>query len=173
MKTWKGFSVVFLAGLIAVSTGTAFAASQSAKKQAEIYEDALSKMTGQELGQVNAKIGEWEFQVLDAWEEINPTDKDITKHNRNKVKFTKKEIGEIFGQEGNYRVVLYVKLVDTKSTTMGGIDDKGMSTGKDLTVNIQRFSVIRVVFRENLLAHYRIWPILDQSSLSGGTYIRR
>jgi len=157
-----------VAGLVIVGTGMAAREPQKPKEQARQYESSLQGMTGQPFGKVIAAIEDWDFECLDAWEADDPTPRDVVKHNRNKIRFSKKEIAAIFGPEGTYRVVIYNKLVGTDSTAIGEVNSAGRSAGKDLTLRLEKYTVIRVVFKDNVLILSKVWPVLDQSGVSGG-----
>jgi hypothetical protein len=48
-----------------------------------------------------------------------------------------------------------------------------MGSGKDATLSVDKFAVIRAVFKDNLLYVFRVWPTMDQGGMSGGTMYRR
>jgi hypothetical protein len=147
--------------------------AQKPKEQAKVYEETLQGMTGQPFGKVIAAIEDWDFECLDAWEAVDPSAKEVSGHNRSKIKFSKKEIAEIFGPGGDFRVVVYSKLVGKDATTMGTVDAMGMSGSKDATFTIEKYTVIRAVFKGNVLILTRVWPIVDQSEMAGGMLFRR
>jgi len=172
----RRFPVLIAAGLVVVAAVTAPGGAQEGakpKEAAKAYDEALRGMAGRPLAKVIATIEGWKFQCLDAWEAVSPDAKEILKHNRRRVKFSKKDIGAIFGPAGTYRIVVYNKLVGTDATRMGTIGPSGMTTTKDLDIAIERYTVIRAVFRDDALVDHRVWPIMDQSALAGGTFIRR
>jgi hypothetical protein len=171
-RTAAALAAAALAVLGALAAGGA-AQTLKPKDQARVYEEALAGMAGQPYGKVIAAIEDWKFECLDAWQAADPAPKDVTAHNRNKIKFSKKEIAEIFGPAGAYRVVVYTKLVGTDATTMGGVDAMGMTAGKDATFTIEKYTVIRAVFRDNALVLSKVWPVMDQSGMSGGMLFRR
>jgi hypothetical protein len=143
------------------------------KEQAKIYEKTLQEMMGKSLNSVVETIEGWKFQALAAWEAVDPTRKDVASHDRNKIKFSKKEYAQIFGPGGAFKVVVYTKLVKTETTTMGTIDSSGMSGGKDTTLTVQKFAVIRAVFKDDMLVVFRVWPTMDQGGVAGGMMYRR
>jgi len=143
------------------------------KEQAKVYETTLQGMIGQSLNKVVDVIEDWDFEALAAWEAVNPTEKEVASHNRAKIKFSKKEYTEIFGPGGAFKVVVYNKLVGTETTTVGTVDSSGMGSGKDATLNVDKFAVIRAVFKDNLLYVFKVWPTMDQGGMSGGTLYRR
>jgi hypothetical protein len=166
-----------IAAAIALLAGTAW--SQEAgkplkpKDQAKIYERTLQEMTGQSLNAVVEVIDGWKFQALAAWEAVDPTAKDVASHDRNKIKFSKKEYATIFGEGGAFKVVVYTKLVKTETTTMGSVDSMGMSGGKDTTLTVEKYAVIRAVFKDDKLLVFRVWPTMDQGGVAGGMMYRR
>lgn len=135
MTTARFPAMIVIAALIVSSAGPAAGAPEKPKEQAKVYEEALRGMMGQPFSKVVSMIADWKFVCLDAWEAKNPTAKDVARHNRNKVKFSKKEIAGIFGPGGTFRVVVFRKLVGTDATSIGMIDESGLSTAKDLTIN--------------------------------------
>ncbi|MGZ7046403.1 MAG: hypothetical protein ACXVJK_08765, partial [Candidatus Aminicenantales bacterium] len=126
-----------------------------------------------DYGAVTAQLGTWELQPLDSFTAENPTWKDISKHNRTKVKFSKDDYNQIFAQGGKYRVLISNKLIGTETSHFGEINSMGMSATKDANINLEQYTVIRVVFRDDKLVQARVWPKLDQSGFSGGTWRQR
>lgn len=148
-------------------------AADKAKDQAKIYQAELTPLMGEPFSKVVDKLEGWEFKALEVWQLENPTPKEIGKHNRSKVKFSKKEIEQVFGPPGYYKVVVYNKLIATDTTTIGEIDGMGAGVGKDMTITLAQYSVIRAVFRDERMVEFRVWPKLDQSMFSSGTTFRR
>ncbi len=159
--------------LAAARGGDGAGVPQKPKEQAKAYDAALLGLAGQPFGKVIAAIEDWDFECLDAWEAVDPAPKEIAGHNRKKIKFSKKEIEEVFGAGGAFRVVVYSKLVGQDATTMGTVDAMGMTGGKDATFNIEKYTVIRAVFKDNTLLLSKVWPVVDQAGMSGGMLYRR
>jgi hypothetical protein len=162
----------------ALALGTAALAQEAdipkkPKDAAKFYEATLQGMMGQPFGKVISTIEDWKFQALVAWEAVDPTDKEVASHDRNKIKFSKKEVTEIFGPGGAFKVVVYNKLVATETTMVGSVDSMGMGAGKDATLNVDKFAVIRAVFKDNVLFVFKVWPTMDQAGMSGGMMYRR
>ena len=44
---------------------------------------------------------------------------------------------------------------------------------KDATVDLQVYTVVRIVFKDEKLTNVRIWPKLELSGVSGGTWLIR
>ncbi len=173
MKNLGRSGIVIITILASISALPAQDSSKKPKELAKMYEEGLQGMMGQTFGKTLSLIDDWEFKALDAWEAESPTAKEVTKHNRSRIKFSKKEIQQIFGTGGMFRVVVYNKLVEKDGTKLGAIDGMGMTASKDVSFEIERYSVIRVVFRDDVLIDFRVWPLLDQSAMSGGTFLRR
>lgn len=173
MKTARPAGIIVIAALAVSGALSAPGDPQKPKEQAKVYEEALRGAMGQPFGQVISMIEDWKFQCLEAWEGKDPTAKEVAQHNRNKIKFSKKEIAEVFGPGGAFRVVVYNKLVRTEATSIGEVDSSGMGAGKDLTITLEKYTVIRAVFKDNTLVLFKVWPIMEQSGLSGGMFLRR
>lgn len=142
------------------------------KKQAQVYESALQGLIGQAFGKVISAIDDWKLEALVAWEAENPDAKEVGKHNRAKIKFSKKEAESIFGGGGKFKVVVYRKLVGTDRTTIGTVDGSGMGAGKDSVIDVNKYAVVRVVFKDDALCHFRVWPSMEESGMSGGMNYR-
>jgi len=148
-------------------------ASDKNADNAKKYQTSLETMIGQNSGYVLPHLTKWEFQPLDSYAAENPTWKDINKHNRTKVKFSKDDYNQIFVQGGNFKVLIYNKLIGTDTSHIGEIDSMGMSTMKDANITLKQYTVIRLIFKDDKLLQYRVWPKLDQSGFSGGTWLKR
>jgi hypothetical protein len=149
------------------------AASDKNADNAKMYQKNLDAMVGQDYGAVTAQLKKWELQPLDSFSAENPTWKDVSKHNRNKIKFSKDDYDQIFAPGGKFQVLISNKLIGTDTSHFGEINDMGMSAAKDANFNLEQFTVIRLVFKDDKLVHARVWPKLDQSGFSGGTWRRR
>ncbi len=169
MASWKRVLPAAAVLILALT----LSAADKAKDQAKVYESELAPMIGQPLSKVVDKLEGWEFEALEVWQLENPTPKEVGKHNRSKVKFSKKDIERVFGTPGYYKVVVYNKLMSTDSTTMGEVDGMGRGIGKDLTITVAKYAVIRAVFRDERMIEFRVWPSLEQSAFSGGMPFHR
>ncbi|MGA2531732.1 MAG: hypothetical protein ABSG19_01710 [Candidatus Aminicenantales bacterium] len=149
------------------------AASDKNADNAKLYQKSLETMVGQSSGYVLPQLEKWEFRTLESYGAENPTWKDISKHNRAKVKFSKDDYNQLFAQGGNFKVLVYNKLIGTDTSHIGEIDGSGRGIMKDANINLQQYTVIRLVFKDDKLIQCRVWPKLDQSGFSGGTWLRR
>jgi len=142
----------------------------AAHKQAKIYQSNLETMLGKEKGQVDSMIKEWNFEASDYWDAENP-DVD-TINNRSVSGFSEDEIQEIFSPKGKYSVWLFIKKVGTDSASTGVIDEYGKSLTKDTGYTVERFTLIRTVFRDGEFVNYKVFPNVSSSRLSGVKVIR-
>ena len=170
-KRWIISRIVL--GPVVVAICMAGAASDKNADNAKMYQKSLDAMVGQDYGAVTAQLEKWELRPLDSFTVENPTWKDISKHNRNKVKFSKDDFNQIFAQGGKYKVRISNKLISTDTSHIGEIDSMGMSTMKDANITLKQYTVIRLIFKDDKLLQYRVWPKLDQSGFSGGTWLKR
>jgi len=170
MKNSRGIMKAAVIGSAVAILCLAGFASDKISDNAKTYQAGLEAMKGQEYPKILAKLADWKFELVDAWMTETPASQDFAKHNGGKVKFSKKEIAEIFSPAGNFKVAVYGLLLGTDSATMGTIDGGGMSFAKDATVNLQIYTVIRVVFKEDKLISVRTWPKLESSNITGGTW---
>ena len=142
----------------------------AAHKQAKIYQNNLEMMLGKEKEEVFTTIKDWDFEASDYWKAENP-DVD-TINNRPVSGFSANEIQEIFSLKGKYDVWLFIKKVGTDSASTGLIDQYGKTLSKDTGYEVERFTLIRTVFRDGELVNYKIWPNVSSSSISGVKVIR-
>jgi len=173
MRYFRPLACAVLAALASAAFAQVAGTDLKPKEQAKVYEAALQGMVGQPLNKVVSAIEGWKFEALAAWECVDPTAKEVAKHNRNKIKFSKKDYAEIFGGGGNFKIVVYNKLVGTEQTKLGEIDASGMSASKDVSITLEKYTVIRTVFKDNVLAVVKVWPVMDQAGMSGGMTYRR
>jgi len=165
VKIMKG---AVLGSLIAALCLPGFA-SDKISDNAKMYQTNLEAMKGQESPKILAKLAEWKFEIRNDWMTETSASKDFAEHNKGRTKFSKKEIAEIFNPAGQYKITVYSLLAGTESATMGTINYDGTSKGKDTTVNLQIYTVIRVVFYGDKLINVRTWPKLESSDIVGGT----
>lgn len=135
-------------------------------KQAKIYQGKLETMLGEEMEQIVAIVKDWKYEVLEQWEKENPSIDEVKKHNRSGCGFSKTEIQEIFSSKGTYKCMLFLKKVEAAVGSLGQIDMTGMTDLKDKGVMAEQFSLIRVVFKDDRLINYKVWPCLSQASMT-------
>jgi hypothetical protein len=168
MNNFAGVLRVFALGTALGAFAVAGGATEETKAQLKMYQETLESLKGQENPPIMAKLGEWKFARLESWEEENPTSEAVKKHDRGKIKFSKQELKDIFGAEGKYRVDLFTKVVGKDWATTGQITDLGETASKDREIQVELLCVVRIVYKNNLMVHYRIWPRLDQMAISRG-----
>jgi hypothetical protein len=132
-------------------------ASSEVSKLVKTYQDGLASLVGKEADEVTKTIAfTWKFGILDRWEAADPSLETVMKKNSAKRGFSKQEAQEIFAQKGTYKVMLFQKVVSQSEGTVETQMNMTM-TGMNQTTTVDELSQIRVVFRDNKLAHYRVW----------------
>ena len=164
-----------LAGVVvlAASVSALFLAGYASDKisdDAKIIQTELEAMKGQEPRPILDKLTAWKFEPMVAWMADSPETKDFKKFNKGKTKFSKKELAEIFNPLGKFKIAVYGILVATDSATSGSVDQFGMGSMKDASHNLQIYTVIRIVFRDEKLISIRTWPKMENSEIAGGTW---
>lgn len=148
-------------------------AADKVSDNAKAFQAELEAMKGQSPRAILDKLQAWKFEPMSAWMTEDPASTDFKTKNRGKTKFTKKEIAEIFGQAGSYKIAVYGLLVGTESATMGEVDGMGRTVMKDASVSVQIYTAIRLVFRDEKLVSVRTWPKMERSAVTGGTRLIR
>jgi hypothetical protein len=159
--------------VLAVSVSALFLAGFASDKisdDAKIIQTELEAMKGQEPRPILDKLTAWKFEPMVAWMADSPETKDFKKFNKGKTKFSKKELAEIFNPAGKFKIAVYGLLVGTDSATSGSVDQFGMGSMKDASHNLQIYTVIRIVFRDEKLISIRTWPKMENSEIAGGTW---
>ena len=133
----------------------------------------LEAMKGQAPKGVLDKLVSRKFELLAAWKTEDPASSDFRKLNKGKTRFTKKEIAELLGPTGTYKIATYGLLIGTETATTGTIDELGRGVDKDASYIVRIYSVIRITFRDDKLIDVRSWPKVDSSRVSGGTWRQR
>lgn len=142
-------------------------------KQAKIYQSQLEGMIGKMTADLEANFKKWEFNLMDAWQEDNPSAEVVKEHNPPIVKFSDDEISQIFSGEGSYRVMYFQKKEATSDASIGTIHEGGMSYMGDTALASDRYTIIRAVFKDGVFQHFRIWGNIHQTQISGWKTIRR
>ena len=137
------------------------------------YQAELEAMKGQPPKGVLDKLVAWKFELLAAWKTDDPASPDFKKLNKGTIRFTKKEIAELLGPAGTYKIAAYGILIGTETATTGTIDELGRGVDKDASYIVRIYSVIRITFRDDKLIDVRSWPKVDSSRVSGGTWRQR
>lgn len=147
-----------------------FGACATKGAKAKFYEDELDAMflKNAHYKEVTDLFSTWEFGVLDTWESANPTERDVARlDNRTMGGFSEREKQNVFKELGSYNVIFLSKLEKRESASLGEISGMGLSYRKDNVVDIEKCTLIRVMFRDKRLVQYKIWPNITSSSVSG------
>jgi hypothetical protein len=142
-------------------------------KQVKMYQGKLETMIGNKSDEVATTIKNWEFDLLDQWEEENPDADKIKEHKRPVVGFSDSEIQQIFSAKGKYRVMIHSKKMETQEATLGSIDQYGRGNVKDTGLAADRYCLIRTVFKDGVLMNARVWGNVHQTHVSGMKLYRR
>jgi len=161
-----------LIGMFAVFCVFLCCASPGAK-QAEIYQGRLQDMIGTTTADMENNFKEWDFSLMQTWQEENPTAEKVKEYNVPVVKFSDAEIQQIFSEEGKYHVQYYQKKEATSDASIGTIDEGGMGYLADTTMASDRYTLIRVVYKDGVLTHFRVWGNVHQTTVSGFQRIRK
>lgn len=133
-------------------------------KQAKIYVSGLESLMDKDSEEVASKIIDtWEFKCTRIWRAEDPAIKDVIDVVKDKTKFTKQEANNIFSSKGKYKVMVFFKYLRDESVRLSTISSRGYSTAKDFskTRRFVRHAYIRVVFKDDRLIHFRVWPSVE------------
>lgn len=133
-------------------------------KQAKIYVSGLESLMDKDSEEVTSKIIDtWEFKCTRIWRAEDPAIKDVIDLVKDKTKFTKQEANNIFSSKGKYKVMVFFKYLRDESVSIANIPFRGYSTTESASVphKIARHAYIRVVFKEDRLIHFRVWPSVE------------
>jgi len=143
-------------------------------KQAQTYQTHLGTLQGKKSKEVMPVIiDQWKFEVANQWEGEQPAPQDVNKVAVKVIKFSEQEIRSIFSEPGNYKVMVFSKVVGSTSATTGEIDSMGFSLSKDSTYVSNKYCVVRLVFRDDVLLNSRVWGNLDRGRFVDGTTVKR
>ena len=163
-------------GLAAVAALLAFAACRQAPGTvaAGTYQDALRAMESSEFDKATATIcREWGFEVASSWAGGQPSPEELRKLLEKKLRFTDEEIGSLFAEDGRYSILVLVKKTGSEQASVGGVDAMGMPVDKDLGSIVNKYDVIRALFRNGLLVQGRLWSGIERSGGTSGGLIRK
>jgi len=125
----------------------------------KIYVSGMEPMMDKDTNTVLAEIEDkWEFQCNKFWTTQDPTLKDVAKEIKGKIAFTEQEAGQIFSPKGEYKVMVFFKLLSSEKIAIGTISSLGKSlpqAGEGATDKSHAY--IRVVFRDDKLVHFHVW----------------
>jgi hypothetical protein len=125
----------------------------------KIYVSGMEPMMGKDTNTVLSEIEDkWKFKCSKFWTTQDPTLKDVSKEIKGKIAFTEQEAGQIFSPKGEYKVMVFLKLLGKENLTIGTISSLGQGlpqAGKGYAD--KRSAYIRVVFRDDKLVHFHVW----------------
>ena len=132
-------------------------------ERAKIYVSGLVPMIDAGTDEVLSKVeDEWEFQCNKFWTKKDPTLKDVSKEIKGRIAFTKEEKIQIFSQKGEYKVMIFSKFLEDDIFSNETIGSTGytMDYTAGQKYKDKRYTCIKVVFRDNKLVHFKVWPYL-------------
>lgn len=159
-----GILIVFCVCLCCTSPGT---------RQAKIYQGQLETMIGKATSEIEAVFKDWKFDLMETWQQENPSADFIKEKNRPVVKFSEDEMKQIFSEEGKYHVMYFQKKEATTDASIGTIDEGGISYMGDTAMASDRYTLVRAVFKDGAFIHFRLWGNVHQTQVSGWKTIRR
>lgn len=125
----------------------------------KIYVDSMNPLMDKDTNVVLSEVEDkWEFKCSKFWKAKNPTINDVFKEIKPETAFTEQEANQIFSPEGEYKVMIYYKLIKTDKIRGDTISSMGMSlpqAGKKNTD--QSHAYISLVFRDEKLVHFHVW----------------
>ena len=125
----------------------------------EIYVSGMEPLVDKDTNAVLAEVEDnWEFKCSTFWKAKNPTVDDVFKEIKPETAFTKQEASQIFSPEGEYKVMIYYKLLKTDKIYGGTISSMGMSLPQANEKNTDKSQAyISVVFRDDKLVYFHVW----------------
>ncbi len=133
-------------------------------QQAKIYVSGLDSLMNRNSGEVSTQItDEWGFVCTGIWKKDNPSAGDVLGENKGPTAFTEKEADALFAAKGTYKVMHFMKFLRTEKVSIRTISSTGdtrvINVGKTRDVNHHAY--IRVVFRDDKLVHFKVWPRVE------------
>ena len=125
----------------------------------QIYVSGMEPLMDKDTNAVLAEIEDnWEFKCSKFWTSQNPTLQDVSREIKSEEAFTEQEASQIFSPKGEYKVMIYYKLLKTDKIYGGTISSLGMSLPQGNEKNVDKSQAyISLVFRDNKLVHYHVW----------------
>jgi hypothetical protein len=113
---------------------------------------------------VSKLIDTWGFYCTKIWTTEDPKPYDIIKEAIRGIEFTGQEASRIFSIKGKYKVMLFFKYLSSETVSTDTIVARGTTSrlleGRGRYQD-ERYTYIRVVFRDDRLVFYKIWPSLS------------
>lgn len=134
------------------------------QQQAKIYASGLDSLMNQTSEDVSSQItDEWGFVCTGIWKKDNPSVNDVLGENKGTTAFAKKEADALFESEGAYKVMHFMKFLRTEKVSIRTISSQGYTMVKDVgkTRDVDHHAYIRIIFRNDKLVHFRVWPCVE------------
>ena len=125
----------------------------------KIYVDGMDPLMDKDTNAVLAEIEDkWEFKCNKFWKAKNPTIDDVFKEIKPETAFTEQEAGQIFSPEGEYKVMIYYKLLSMDTISANTITSMGRELRHVSEKNVDKSNAyIGIVFRDDKLVHFHVW----------------
>jgi hypothetical protein len=161
LSVFRRHGLLFLAVILIFLSSCATSPDQ---QQARMYASGLESSMNRSSGEVSAKItDEWGFVCTGIWEEENPSAGDVLGEHKGPTAFNEKEADALFDAAGAYKVMHFMKFLRTEKVSIRTISSTGdtrvINIGKTRDVN--QHAYIRVVFRDDKLVHFKVWPCVE------------
>ncbi len=138
-------------------------------RQARVYEAQLLSLQKEPEAKVLLAVEkEWKFELLRVEKITNLSPAKIKELLPQGIRFSDEEIKTIFSEPGIYKLLVYIKEIGASAATTGEITDLGLSATKDTAYMVKHYSLIRLIFKDDKLLHFRVWPRIDSSQLAEG-----
>lgn len=125
----------------------------------KIYVTGMEPFMDKSTNAVLAEVEDsWEFKCNKYWISQNPTLQDVFREIKGDTAFTEQEASQIFSPKGEYKVMIYYKLLKTDNIYAGTISSMGMSLPQASEKHTDKSQAyISLVFRDDKLVHFHVW----------------
>ena len=129
------------------------------QNEPKIYVTGMEPLMDKNTNAVLAEIEDnWEFKCSKFLTSQNPTLQEVFREIKGDTAFTEQEASQIFSPKGEYKVMIYYKLLKTDKIYGGTIGSMGGSLPQANEKNIDKsHAYISVVFRDDKLVHFHVW----------------
>ena len=125
----------------------------------KIYVDGMDPLMDKDTNAVLAEIEDkWEFQCNKFWTSQNPTLNDVSREIKGDTAFTEQEASQIFSPKGEYKVMIFLKLLRSDTISNSSISSMGATLVQAGTkISDRSHAYIKVVFRDDKLVFFNVW----------------
>lgn len=125
----------------------------------KIYVTGMEPFMDKDTYAVLAEVEDnWEFKCSKFWTSQDPTLQEVFREIKGDTAFTEQEASQIFSPKGEYKVMIYYKLLKTDNIYAGTISSMGMSLPQASEKNTDKSQAyISLVFRDDKLVHFHVW----------------